>query len=279
MTVYAEYYFLENVFMNYLIIITTCSLLNLKVNKYRVWIASILGGLYSMIYFAQNLLFLYNIYFKIIFVFLIVGVAFIYKGVKEYLRTLLTFYFVNIFLSGSIFFIIYFTGIDHMTISLIILVGFVSSRFLSNYHKVFKGIGVLKDTKQTISVQIEDKTIQCTALLDTGNLLKDPLSKDPVIIINVKKLEDILPEELIYIDYSNMDHKKADHIVNKLSLNILKRFRIIPYKVVGSEKNLIVGLKADNLDINGNKRSNIILGLSNFSKDSEYDAIVNPNIF
>ncbi|KXZ39557.1 stage II sporulation protein GA (sporulation sigma-E factor processing peptidase) [Alkalithermobacter thermoalcaliphilus JW-YL-7 = DSM 7308] len=277
MIVYAEYYFLQNLLLDYIIIISVGKILNINMSKKRVYSASFIGALYSMAYFNQNLLFLYNIFFKIIFTLFIVYLSFSYTNLKTYIKSLATFYVVNIFVSGSMFFIIYFTGIGHMTTSLILIVGLASSKFIINYQKILKSIGIMRDTKQDIVIHIEDKSIKCSALLDTGNLLKDPLTNDPVIVVNVKALENILPEDLIYMDYSNMDYKKADHIANKLTLNMLKRFRLIPYKVVGSEKNLLIGFKADSLQINGNERSNIILGISNFN-NTEYDAILNPNI-
>ena len=40
---------------------------------------------------------------------------------------------------------------------------------------------------------------------------------------------------------------------------------------------IILGIKADYIEIDKNKISNVVIGLSNFD-DSEYDAILNPNI-
>ena len=56
------------------------------------------------------------------------------------------------------------------------------------------------------------------------------------------------------------------------------RVRLIPYKHAGSNSgSIILGIKADYIEIDKNKISNVVIGLSNFD-DSEYDAILNPNI-
>lgn len=278
MTIYAEYYFLENLLLDYIIIKTTANILNMHISKHKIFIGSFFGALYSMIYFSQKFIFLYNIVFKIIFIVLIVAIVFSYKNIKEYSRILFTFYMVNIFLCGSVYFIIYFTGISQMTLSLLIIVIFISCNFLKAFYKNLKSFNLFKDTQKDILVNLDNNNISFKALLDTGNLLKDPISKNPVMIVDVKKLEDILPNDLIYIDYSIMDFKKLDYLLSKLNLEIANRFRIIPYKVVGNENGLILGIKADYIEIEGNKKSNIILGLSNFSDKDEYNAIINPNI-
>ncbi len=52
----------------------------------------------------------------------------------------------------------------------------------------------------------------------------------------------------------------------------------IPYKHAGSNNSsIILGIKVDYVEIDKNKISNVVIGLSNFD-DSEYDAILNPSI-
>ncbi|WFD09144.1 sigma-E processing peptidase SpoIIGA [Tepidibacter hydrothermalis] len=282
MIVYAEYYFLHNLLANYMILKTTSRIVNNNFSKYRAFTGGFIGALYCMVYFIPSLMFLYNILMKIIFALFIVFISFEYKGIKEYLKILMTFYIVNIFLAGSIFYIVYCTGIGYSKVSLVLIYAIyfiVSSGFFNNFHKIIKMLNVFKDLKNDITVKIEDRKVVFNTLMDTGNLLKDPVSQDPVMIVDVKKLEDVLPQELVYIDYSVMNFKKVDYLMSKLSKTISSRFRVIPYKVVGNEDGLLIGIKADYIEIQGHKKGNIILGLSNLNSDdmNEYDAIINPN--
>ena len=48
-----------------------------------------------------------------------------------------------------------------------------------------------------VELKICDKNVQTEALVDTGNQLTDPITKDPVMVIEHKRLVDILPQELI----------------------------------------------------------------------------------
>lgn len=282
MIVYAEYYFALNLLADYMILKTTSRIVNNNFSKYRAFLGAFIGALYSMVYFIPSLMFLYNILMKIIFGLFIVFISFEYRGVKEYLKILMTFYSVNIFLAGSIFYIVYCFGIDYTFVSLVLIYAtffIVSSGFFDNFHKIIKSLNVFKDLKNDITVSIEDDQIVFNTLMDTGNLLKDPISQNPIMIVDVKKLENVLPQELVYVDYSVMNLKKVDYLMSKLSDAICSRFRVIPYKVVGNENGLLIGIKADYIEIQGHKKGNIILGLSNLSTDdmNAHDAIINPN--
>lgn len=227
-------------------------------------------------------MFLYNVLMKVIFCLFIVSISFDYKGIKEYIKILMTFYVVNMFLAGTTFYIVYCSGIDYSIVSLIIIYSLffiVNSSFLDRFYKIMKSLNTFKDLKNDVTVKIEGEQVVFSTLMDTGNLLKDPISQNPVMIVDVKKLENILPQELINVDYSVMNLKKVDYLMNKLSDNISSRFRVIPYKVVGNEDGLLIGIKSDYIEIQGHKKGNIILGLSNLNSDdiNAYDAIINPN--
>ncbi|CAH2212756.1 sigma-E processing peptidase SpoIIGA [Tepidibacter aestuarii] len=282
MIVYAEYYFLHNLLANYMILKTTSRIVNNNFSKYRAFAGGFIGALYCMVYFIPSLMFLYNILMKIVFALFIVFIGFEYKGIKEYLKLLMVFYIVNMFLAGSTMYIIYCSGIDYTVVSWV-LISFIffiaNSGLFDRFYKIIKSLNVFKDLKNDITVKIENKQVVFNTLMDTGNLLKDPVSQNPVMIVDVKKLEDVLPQELVYVDYSVMNLKKVDYLMSKLSDTISSRFRVIPYKVVGNEDGLLIGIKADYIEIQGHKKGNIILGLSNLSSDdmNAYDAIINPN--
>ena len=44
-------------------------------------------------------------------------ISFTYRDKKEFIRMSVVFYLVNVFICGSTYFIIYFTGIEHMKVS------------------------------------------------------------------------------------------------------------------------------------------------------------------
>lgn len=273
---YIEYYAIENLLINYIIISCTSMLTKNYSTTKRKWLGALLGMLYAILYLFPNLDLLFTLSGKVITVLLIVIVTFSYKDIREYIRILFVFYAVNIFISGSSFFVIYFTGINHITISLIISITFISSSILKYLYRDIKELRYMKDMKKNIYISIDDKKIEFEALLDSGNLLKDPITKDEVIVINANKLKGLIPDEFLYMDYNTINTTDISNFIDKVDQNISHRIRMIPFKHV-NDNSLIIGIKTDYIQVDEIKLSNIVVGLSNFQED-EYNAILNPRL-
>ena len=274
---YIEYYIIENLLINYIIISCT-SILIKQYNSKKKWMGAFLGTLYSLTYIYPSFKLLFTIPFKIIIMAIIIFISFSHKNKQDLIRTSLVFFLVNIFICGSTYFIIYFTGIEHMKISFLILCVYVSCELLKYIYKDIKSLNYIKSLKRTIDISLLGKHCSCEALVDSGNLLKDPLGNNEVIIVKSKVLKGIISDELVEYDYENIDVLEFQNIIDIYEKELSSRIRLIPYKHAGSNKSsIILGFKADYIEIDKNKISNIIIGLSNFN-DLEYDAILSPNI-
>ena len=274
---YIEYYIIENLLINYIIISCT-SILIKQYNSKKKWMGAFLGTLYSLTYIYPSFKLLFTIPFKIIIMAIIIFVSFSHKNKQDLIRTSLVFFLVNIFICGSTYFIIYFTGIEHMKISFLILCVYVSCELLKYIYKDIKSLNYIKSLKRTIDISLLGKHCSCEALVDSGNLLKDPLGNNEVIIVKSKVLKGIISDKLVEYDYENIDVLEFQSIIDIYEKELSSRIRLIPYKHAGSNKSsIILGFKADYIEIDKNKISNIIIGLSNFN-DLEYDAILSPNI-
>ena len=276
--VYIEYYVIENLVINYIIISCTSILTKRYNTKKNKLLGASLGGAYSVAYLYPSMNILFTVPFKIIIMSIITLISFRSKSKKDYVHVALVFYLVNIFISGSTYFIIYFTGISHLKISFLIACTYVSCELLKYIYKDLKMLKYIKELTKTININLLEKSFCCKALVDSGNLLKDPISQSDVIIVKSSVLEGFIPEKLLNINYEDIDMKKAQEIIGSLDDKTSGRVRIIPYKHAGSNKtSIIIGLKADYIEVDEQKIGNIILGISNFN-DREYGAIMNPNI-
>ena len=274
---YIEYYIIENLLINYIIISCT-SILIKQYNSKKKWMGAFLGTLYSLTYIYPSFKLLFTIPFKIIIMAIIIFISFSHKNKQDLIRTSLVFFLVNIFICGSTYFIIYFTGIEHMKISFLIVCVYVSCELLKYIYKDIKSLNYIKSLKRTIDISLLGKHCSCEALVDSGNLLKDPLGNNEVIIVKSKVLKGIISDELVEYDYENIDVLEFQNLIDIYEKELSSRIRLIPYKHAGSNKSsIILGFKADYIEIDKNKISNIIIGLSNFN-DLEYDAILSPNI-
>lgn len=273
---YVEYYAIENLLINYIIISCTSILIKNYNSKKKKWIGAIIGMIYSLIYLVPNMDLLYTLPAKVITILTIVMVTFSYRDAREYIRIVLVFYFVNIFIAGSSFFIIYFTGISHITVSLIIFTAYISGIVLKYIFRDIKELKYMKDMKKNINVSINNQNFEFDALLDSGNLLKDPISKDEVVVIRASNLKGIIPDELLGIDYSEISMEGINKFIDKLDEEISNRVRLIPFKHI-NDSSFIIGIKADYIKVDERKIGNIVLGLSNLEEE-EYSAILNPQL-
>ncbi len=272
---YIDLYIIENLVINYIIINCTSILAKNTNSLIRKIIGAIIGTIYSTVYLLPNFYFLYTLPMKGVFIALILLVTFVYDSKKEFIRIITTFFLVNFFICGSTYFIIYFTGIDHLKISSLIVSVYISCQLLKKIYSDITLINHIKEFTKEVTIKFLDEDLKCTALLDSGNLLKDPLSKSDVIMINSELLKRYLPENY---NYEYIDVFMIDEIINNLSEDISSRVRLIPYNhAVSNKTSMILGFKADYLQIDNKKIGNIVLGISNF-KDDDYNAILNPSI-
>lgn len=272
---YLDLYIIENLLINYIIISCT-SILIKNTNSYkRKIIGAVFGTIYDVAYLFPRFDLLYTFIFKVIFIVIIGLISFVYKNRQEFIRILITFFLVNFFICGSTYFIIYMTGIDHLKISFLIISAYISCQILKKIYSDIRFINHIKEFTKEITISFLGDELKCIALLDSGNLLKDPLSKSDIVMINSDLLKKYLPENY---NYENIDVLKLEEIINNLSEDISSRVRMIPYKhATSNNTSMILGFKADYLQIDNKKIGNIVLGISNF-KDDNYNAILNPSI-
>ncbi|HFL3642596.1 TPA: sigma-E processing peptidase SpoIIGA, partial [Clostridioides difficile] len=150
--VYIEYYVIENLVINYIIISCT-SILTKRYNpKKNKLLGASLGGAYSVAYLYPSMNILFTVPFKIIIMSIITLISFRSKSKKDYVHVALVFYLVNIFISGSTYFIIYFTGISHLKISFLIACTYVSCELLKYIYKDLKMLKYIKELTKTINI-------------------------------------------------------------------------------------------------------------------------------
>nr|WP_284693876.1 sigma-E processing peptidase SpoIIGA [Paeniclostridium ghonii] len=276
MEVYVEYYAIENLLVNYIIISCTSIISKNHSSMKKKWTGAAIGMIYSILYLFDSFNLFFSIPMKVLLILIVTKIAFSHDTRKEYIRVLIIFYFVNIFIAGSSFFIIYCTGLTHLTISFIILVSYLSGIILKYIYNDIKELKYMTSMKKDMTVCIDEKEIELKALMDTGNLLKDPISKSEVVIISANKLYEILPEEFQNLDLKNINISSIDKVIDNIDKSISYRIRMIPVKQI-NDSNIVIGIKSDYIKVDGRKIPNVILGLSNFKEDG-YNAILNPQL-
>ena len=118
------------------------------------------------------------------------------------------------------------------------------------------------------------------AMIDTGNLLKDPITNSPVIIIEKNKLSNILPKEIL---------ENTDKIINgryEFSDEYLKyasKFRVLPFSSLGKQNGMLLGFKVDKIEAEINDeeiiRDDAIVGIydKKLSNRNQYEGLIGLN--
>ncbi|HBE06004.1 MAG TPA: hypothetical protein DCY85_05890 [Firmicutes bacterium] len=135
-----------------------------------------------------------------------------------------------------------------------------------------------------LNIVFGDVTIQTDALIDTGNLLQDPLTRVPVIIVELAVIEACLPDALCRLIISlNAGHSPALEAL-EADADWQKRIRVLPYLALGNEHGMLAGLRPDAVVFNwgGQEKSvsRVVVGIYHhrLSHEGLYQALISPDL-
>lgn len=138
-----------------------------------------------------------------------------------------------------------------------------------------------KDMIYEMKVKILEKEINVKAMLDTGNMLKDPITKMPVVVIEKEKLNETLPKELLENIEGILGGEK-DCYNYELDDEYVNKIKIIPFSSIGKQNGLMIGIKADEITIQGDEfkeYKNVIIGISPQKLSNNYSALFGLDLF
>ena len=93
MTLYVDIIFLENIFMNSIILLATGVILKAPIRILRNLIASTIGSIYAIIIYVSNIEIYSNFFLKLVLSFAIIYVAFKPVNIKSFLKYVVIFLF------------------------------------------------------------------------------------------------------------------------------------------------------------------------------------------
>lgn len=245
MTIYLDIILLENLCMNYIILFATGLIHRVKIKSWKTFVSSLIGGIYSVLSFMPILEIYSNFIFKVILSVVMIYIAFRPANVKLLLKELIIFYLVSFAFGGCAFALLYFikpqdilirngvlTGTYPIKIAL--LGGIVGFIIVNIAFKVVKGKLSKKDMFCEVSIYMNERIKTIKAFIDTGNLLKDPISSMAVIVVEALELEGIVPKEIILNLNDILNGKKTDMLSN-IPDEYINKFRIIPFSSLGKQ--------------------------------------------
>jgi len=257
MTIYIDIVFIENLCMNYIILFATAFIMKIKIHHLRLILSAALGGVYAILSYMQIVQMYSNMLLKIVLSICMVYIAFIPKNIKVLLKELIMFYLVSFVFGGCAFALLYFVKpqdifmkdgvyIGTYPLKIALLGGIVGFVITYIAFKVVKSKIVKKSLFYNVELKMEERVIKIKTMLDTGNMLKDPITGVPVIVIEKEGLQGLIPNDIL---------KNTDKIIGgdweqcKESNEYRARFRIIPFTSIGKQNGMLLGFKIDEIKI------------------------------
>ncbi len=300
MTVYLDVIFFENLILNFLILYAVGIETKSTIKFIRIVVSSAVGSAYTVFAYLINNVFFQSIIMKVLLSVVMIYIAYKTNNIKELLKKLVYFYLTSFVFGGGALALIYIANTGKISIHngvifgkytlLTIMIGVIVSfiviivSFTLIKNKISK-----KDIVCNITIRINNKKVKAKALIDTGNFLKEPITNIPVIVAEHSLFKNIISDEIL----ENIDNILGGDL-NKISENIkdeyIPKMKIIPFSSLGKQNGMLLGIKAQEVIIEHNKKINkidrLIIGLYNkkLSKKGEYHALVGllsrvPEIF
>ena len=236
--IYIDVLLCVNLLINYVILILEAKLLNLRIKRKRLILSALMGSFYSIFIFFDQINLLISLFIKLLMSITIILIAYGFINTRSFVKSIVTFYFINFIFGGIIFCIWYFispkgifikNGIVYFDISpTFLILSTVVMYFSIKIYQYFLGESAFHNSFCDLEILNNGKTVKLFAKVDTGNSLKEPFSNKPVIVAEYESLKDILPPEVKNYIQDNVEDWTAKG--KKTSL-----LRVIPYSTVSGE--------------------------------------------
>lgn len=289
-TIYIDIIFLENLIMNTIILYATAIILKIKTRTIRVILSSAIGSIYAIITYVTEIPIYTSVILKAILAIIMIYVAFNPQNIKRMWKQVAIFYLTSFVFGGVTLYLIYYIKPQEVFIKngvfvgeyilKVIMLGAIVAYFTIKISlKIIKTKISPKDMYCKIKVKINEKTIETRAMIDTGNLAKEPITNTPVVIVESTLLEGILPikilnnlENILGGDFSQISEEMQEKYISKL--------RCIPFSSLGKQNGMLLGIRADEIQVETEEEkkisNNIILGIydKSLTKRGEYRALI-----
>ncbi len=283
-SVYVDLFFLINFSMDFLCFFLTARLLHRRLSMLRMLAAAALGGVYAV-------LALFFVTGRLLSLVLDVGVCalmclvalgevkklrrlplyvLVYTAISMALGGIMTALF-SLFNRSSVLEGVEPTEGDGISVWTFFLLALISGILTLLGGRFFR-----KKTAQTrasISVSYEGKTVRLSALTDSGNLLREPLSGKPCIVADVDAMESILPREVFFAA------KNDPTSMEKIAPRYARSLRIIPTNTAAG-RGILLGLRAEKITVdcgNGEQTVDATIALSDLGASADGNDALLPS--
>lgn len=286
MTFYIDVIFLENIMMNYIILFATGLIIKNNMKQIKLILSSSIGAIYAIMSYISKVEIYENTVVKFLLSIVMLYIAFKPNNIKKMFKNIIIFYLTSFCFGGAAYYLLYHISpeqINNMNgiltgsypIKIAILGGILGFFILNIGFKVIKNRIDKNSIFYQAKIVYEEKSILVKVILDTGNLLIEPITGVPVMLIEQEKLKELLGERNVEI-ISNGLINNFEGLEEKLKL----KCRIIPFSSVGKNNGMMIGFKPDYIKLYYDSEEitfkKVMIGICNniLSKNGNYSGLI-----
>lgn len=265
--VYVDSVFVLNTLMDYLLLAATAHLAGIPLRRGRYLLSALLGGAYAVAVFLPGCGILSGWPVKLLAGVLLAAAAF--GGQRKLLRLTLLLFAVSCGFAGCVLGLgllagggvpmengVFYTDVDAKV--LLIAAG-AAYLVLSAVFRAGARHGV-NGTLVPATIAWGERSVSLTALCDTGNELRDPVTGRPLLVVCGGRLTPLWPPELRGLLTARTLRSPAD-LLEQLNRHET-RFRLAPYSAVGVSGGLMLTFRSDWVRIGKNRYEKLLVALS-----------------
>lgn len=289
MTIYIDVVLLENIILNYIILISTATISKSKYYFYRMAISSVIGGIFSILNYIIEISNLGSVILKIFISILMIIISFKVYTFFKIIKKLIFFYLVSFTFGGIAFMLLFLINPNNVKfvenqltgtypLKIVILAGAVGFIIISGVSIVIKNKINKKEMICDLEIFYNGKNKKIKTMIDTGNLLKEPISKNDVIIVEKDSLKELVSKEIL----ENIAFIVNGKWIDSIDVHSYK-FKIIPFSSLGKDNGILIGFKPDYIKIyNENEviRNDVLIGIydGKLSKCNLYTSLIGLDV-
>lgn len=115
-----------------------------------------------------------------------------------------------------------------------------------------------------LQISLKDKTVNLIALKDTGNMLRDPVTGEPVLVIGGDTASEL----------TGLTEEQIRHPLETLAAQPLSGLRLIPYRSIGNGGSFLLAKRFSEVTINGIRKSALVaFAAEGLGKGEMYQAL------
>ncbi len=254
MVVYLDVLLILNFFVDFFLLLGTNRLAGYPPGIRRSALGAALGAIYGGACLLPGFSFLGNTLWRTVSLLLMGGIAFGFR--RNAVRRCVLFYLLSMALGGVAL------GLGAGNLWTLIGAAFgVAALCIFGFRNHFGKHFV------TVELSYGGQTVTLTALQDTGNSLKDPLTGQQVLVIGPEAAQKLTGLTIDQI----RDPAKA--------LTALRGLRLVPYRAVGRESGMLLALRMENVKIGSFRGSRMVaFAPEGLGENGEYQALTGGNL-